>query len=213
MNYLTAKELLEAQQQIFLHLQEKEKELESIQHSRSTLIVRWQKLLEILLGAQCSVIQKFGFAGNQNGLSQFNDQWVIAAATNPSLREANEKKWLYIFEKAFGLKGKLRSISLPEARDLMKDIFEAMTSPEFLLHVDAFSQSLDPQSSLIEKRQKLLEILVPLHMSVMEKHGYSGEEGYIQAQRALMDFFHDPLIVEHATRAQFIVFKKAKLLV
>ncbi len=49
-------------------------------------------------------------------------------------------------------------------------------------------------------------------MSVMAKHGFEGEIGYIQAQRALMDYFSDPLIKELSNKAQMTVFKRAGLL-
>ncbi len=49
-------------------------------------------------------------------------------------------------------------------------------------------------------------------MAIMKKHGFAGEQGYIQAQRALMEYYSDPLILEQSKQAQTAVFKRAGLL-
>lgn len=68
-------------------------------------------------------------------------------------------------------------------------------------------QLLEVQQEI--KRQALLQVLLPLHMSVIEKHGFMGEEGYVQAQRALMDFYHVPELMEGANLAQKVIFQRA----
>jgi len=49
-------------------------------------------------------------------------------------------------------------------------------------------------------------------MSVMEKQGFLGEEGYLQAQKAILDYYSDPFIQEQSKLAQIAVFKRAKIL-
>jgi hypothetical protein len=99
---------------------------------------------------------------------------------------------------------------LQEAESLISEIAREMTSEFFLAQIDSVIHSLPPNASLIEKRQAVLTILFPLHMSVMARHGFEGETGYIQAQRATMDYYYDPLISLKAAHAQAIVFKRAQ---
>jgi hypothetical protein len=123
----------------------------------------------------------------------------------------NTQKWLFIFDKAFGIT-EFKEISLQKAQSLIEEIAEEMTSEAFLVQIDQVINSLKPNASLIEKRQAVLTILFPLHMSIMTRHGFDGETGYIQAQRAIMDYYHDPLIAQRAAYAQSIVFKRAQLI-
>lgn len=208
---LSLEQLLEAQELMFRSLQLQESQLEMIRSLEMPIMNRWQKFLEVLLPIQIDVIKTFGFAGDQSGLAMFNQQFMQSAVEHPPLREINERKWRFLFEKAFGLK-KVRKISLEEARSLIQDIAAAMTSDAFLQQVDHVMTKVTVDASMLARRQELLTILFPLHMSVMAKHGFEGEEGYIQAHRAIMDYYHDPLIMDCATQAQQIVFKRAKLL-
>lgn len=130
---------------------------------------------------------------------------------HPALLQLNKEKWLYIFENAFGIT-EFKEISLSEAQSLIANIAQEITSEPFLRKVDETIGSLSKDATLVEKRQALISILFPIHMAVMEKHGFAGETGYIQAQSAIMDYYHDPLIKEKAMEAQTIVFKRAGLM-
>lgn len=199
--------LLDAQKEIYSLLQKEEATFLEIRQSNEPLFHRWQKFIGMILPIQLQAIEKFGWEKTQEGLSRFNEEFMEKAATDRTLRKLNEDKWRFLFEKAFGLK-ECKSITLEQARNLITEIEAAMIHEDFLQKID---QTVHGQST-VEKRQALLTILIPLHMSIMEKHGFPGEEGYIQAQRALMDYYYDPLIAEKANNAQKVIFKRAKLI-
>ena len=144
-------------------------------------------------------------------MSHFNQIYSQKLTAAPILEQLNKQKWLFIFEKAFGIT-EFQSLSLQSAQELISDIAEKMTSKNFLHQIDTISKLFTIESSLTHKRQAILKILLPLHMSVMEKHGFGGEIGYVRAQRAIMDHYHDPLISQTASNAQLVVFKRAKLI-
>ena len=98
-------------------------------------------------------------------------------------------------EKAFDI-NTTKKLTLKEAQDLITDIAVAMTADDFLRSIDGMIELIGENASMLEKRKPLLNILLPLHLSVMEKHDFYGEQGYVQAQKALMDYYYDPFIIE-----------------
>jgi hypothetical protein len=183
---------------------------EALKTLTGSLMEKWQQLLQIVLGAQLEVMKRHGLITDQATLSRFNDAYAQRALTSAALAALNKEKWLFLFDKAFGIR-EFKELSLAEARRLTADIVDAMTAPSLLQKVDARIEALPPSASLIERRQAVLTVLFPLHLSIMAKYGFAGEEGYIQAQRALMDYYSDPEIAQSASRAQAIVFRRARL--
>ena len=207
---LSIEELLIVQNEIYNKIQLNEHTLLLIKENKSSLIQKWQELLKVILPIQMDVIKAYNLGENQLGLSKFHEECTRCSLESTALRELNTQKWLYIFDKTFGIT-EFKEISLEKAQGIIVEIAEEMTSEAFLTQVDSVIHSLEPDASLIEKRQAILTILFPLHMSVMARHGFAGETGYIQAQRAIMDYHHDPLIAQRAAHAQSVVFKRAQL--
>lgn len=204
-------QLLTVQNEIYNKIKLTEHKLFLIKEKPAPLIEKWQELLQVILPIQMDVIKAYNLGDNQLGLSKFNEEYSRSALNSLTLRESNAQKWLFIFDKAFGIT-EFKEISLKEAQSLITEIAEEMNSETFLVQIDEVISTLNPNAPLIEKRQAVLTILFPLHMSVMAKHGFEGETGYIQAQRAIMDYYHDPLISQKAAHAQSIVFKRAQLI-
>ena len=188
-----------------------EAELNAIREAKVALVEKWQQFLQVVLPIQLQVLKAHGLNGTQNALSQFNKQCMHASAQYPALFELNCQKWLFLFDKAFGVTD-FKEISLEEAQNLNADIVEEMTSESFLQQIDDRISMLGKEAAFLQKRQALLFVLFPLHMSVMARHEFEGEIGYIQAQRAIMEYYYDPLISEKSAYAQRIVFKRAQLL-
>lgn len=203
--------LFQVQENVFDRLQARQADLEAIRASSLPLVNKWQIFLSVILPLQLEVIEEFGLGSDQAALAHYNEQYLQQSLHDEALRALNAQKWEYLLQHAFGLE-EFQEISLDQARSLAHDIVDAMGSESFLLEVDRVMNALPADASMLQRRQKLLMVLMPLHMSVMEAHGFIGEEGYIQAQRALMDFYHDPIILEQVSRAQGILFKRAGLL-
>jgi len=56
---------------------------------------------------------------DQGSLSSFNQQYMVKAQNNLLLFEANRCKWLFLFEKAFGVK-EYREITLEMAHQITR---------------------------------------------------------------------------------------------
>jgi len=207
---LDAKQMYESQKQIFDLIKSQQEALEKIRNSDTSLINRWQNLLEVVLPAQVEVIKSLGFSEDQSGLSNYNEQFMKRAVEDQALRDLNEEKWSFLLEIAFGVKQQ-RKISLQDAQNLIEEIATAMTSEEFLQEVDQVVEKIDQKAPMVVKRQTILAVLQPLHLSIMAKHGFEGEEGYVQAQRALVDYYYDPVVMERANHAQDVFLKRANL--
>ena len=202
--------IFDIQNEILIQLQAKEMQLGAILDSNEPIVIRWQAFIGTILPIQITAIAKFGFSADQTGLSQFNDQLMKFNQGNDILKEINMKKWEYLLGVAFGLTS-FRTISLEKARSLVVEISDEMTSESFLNEVDQISNMFDDSLSLSDRRKHLLEIIFPLHLRIMEKHDFEGDLGYVEAQRAIMDYYYDPVIMEKASVAQDVVFTRAKL--
>ncbi|HSX04252.1 MAG TPA: hypothetical protein VLG76_05940 [Rhabdochlamydiaceae bacterium] len=207
----STEQLFAIQNEIYNKIQLAEPKLIQIKEKAVPLMEKWQEFLEIILPIQLGVIKNHNFEANQLGLSKFNEEYSRCSLNSTPLRELTAQKWLFMFDKAFGVT-EFKEISLQEAQNLVSEIVTEMTSDSFLAQIDNLINSLHSEASLIEKRQAVLTLLLPLHMSVMARHGFAGETGYIQAQRAIMDYYHDPLIAQKTVYAQTIVFKRAQLI-
>lgn len=210
-NALSIDKFYESQQTLLDMLKSKQDVFEKIKTVNYPLIVKWQMMLGVLLPIQFEIIKKLGFISEQTALIEYNSQLMQYQKDDQKLRELNEAKWNYIFEQAFDIKT-VQNISKEEALDLIKDISNEMISDSFLNQVDAFMAKLDPNMPILEKRQHLLALLIPMQMNVMSKHGFTGEQGYVQAQKALMEHLHEPQMIELASKAQVTLFSRAGLM-
>ncbi len=208
---LSIEQLLTIQNEIYNKIQLNEDNLRLIKDKSGSLIEKWQELLQVILPIQMDVIKAYNLGDNQSGLSKFNEEYTRRSSESVALSKLNTEKWLFIFDKTFDIT-EFKEISLQEAQNLIEEIAEEMTSETFLTQIDRLINSVRPEASLIEKRQAVLTILFPLHMAVMERHGFNGEMGYIQAQRAIMDYYHDSQIAQRAAHAQSVVFRRAQLI-
>ncbi|HEY2810820.1 MAG TPA: hypothetical protein VGJ00_05485 [Rhabdochlamydiaceae bacterium] len=208
---LSFEQLFQIQNEIFQKIQDDEEKLTAIRTSPASLMEKWQQLLHVILPIQLEAIRPYHLGESQTGLVRFYQEYTQCAARFPALVEFNKEKWLFVFDKAFGIT-EFKEIPLESAQSMISAIANEMISEPFLQKVDAAVDAIPADASLIEKRQAILAILFPLHMSVMAHYGFEGEAGYIQAQRAIMDYYHDPVISQGAAYAQYVVFRRAHIL-
>jgi len=202
-------QLLQAQQEVLQSLKSRETEIKKIRTFEGNLIEKWQAFLGIILPIQMEAIGKFGYEESMDGLQQFNADFLIESANDAELKRINDGKWEFLFNEAFGLK-EVRSIDLETARKMINDIATEMISDRFLKKLEDLVGELPSDADIVRKRKELLTLLLPVHMSVMESFGFEGEQGYLQAQRALMDHMADPEIQRKSLEAQRVVFDKLK---
>lgn len=202
-------ELFEIQRNILEGIKHQKEALHALQNNQQTIIEKWHDFLGILLPIQMESIQPYGFSTDQLGLSDFNEQLVEAQQSNEELNAINQEKWQFIFQEGFGLK-EVPALSSEEARTLVENIADAMMSEDFLTQVKESIASME-EDSLLARRQKLLTLLLPLHQTVIEKQGYTGDMGYVQAQKGLIEHYSDPVIIELSNKAQATVFEACGL--
>lgn len=208
---LTKETILSAQKKIIEILKMRTPDFVKIRESQESIAVRWQAFIGVVLPAQLEAIKDLGFAHDQSGLMEFNRQVTHESAEDRDLQKINCDKWAFLLAAAFGIT-QAPTIDLNTARALVTDIADAMTVNCFLEKVDDLKESFSKEASMLDKRQALLEVIVPVHMLIMQRYGFEGDLGYIKAQRALVDFYHDPVIKEQSIKAQQIVFARAGLL-
>ncbi len=210
MRQLTLDKASDIQEEILDQLKSKEAQLSMIRDSKEPIGVRWQALIGVVIPIQIETIAKHGFSPDQQGLSDFNKQLMKFNLDHKVLRKLNEKKWDYLIDKAFGL-SQFRSVPLEKIQKVIVQIANEMTSEDFLQKVDQIKKTFSPKMPLINKRKLLLAIIFPVHLKILADHGFDGDLGYIEAQRAILDHYYDPVIIESAIKAQETVFKRAEL--
>lgn len=125
-------------------------------------------------------------------------------------RQLNHEKWDLLLGRAFGVTAG-RQLSLQEARSLAASVAAAMTSEDFLKTVDEAMATLPKQADMVQRRQRLLPLLIPQHMAVMKQFGFEGDTGYVQAQKALMDHLTDAQVANVVMSATRTLFQRAGL--
>lgn len=199
--------LFDAQSEIFSQLQKEEAALQKILQSNSHLHLRWLELERVVDRAQMKTIKKFGWEVTFLECERFKQEYMEKVASDETFRKLNEEKWSFLFEKAFGFK-EYKNITLEQARSLMTAFEAATIHEDFLQKVD---QAIQEDSTVYEKMDVLGVISEQLYLSVLEKHGFPGEEGYCQVSRAFMDYSYDPTIREKGYHASEVVYIRAKL--
>ncbi len=208
---MKTEDLINAQNNIREIFENKTDELNQIKESKSSISSRWQKFIELIIPLQFSEIRKLMYPGNQDGLSKFSIDLMEASKTDLEIRQLNEGKWKFLLQHAFGIT-EFKQVTLEKAQQMVKEIAEGMQVGSFLLKVDALVTPDYLKGTMIEKRNKLFELLTPVYINVFKNHGLEGENGYILGQRALMDYYSDPFIKGYLNSAQFHVFSRAKLI-
>lgn len=212
-NEIKIDDLIRAQQKIIEAVKQKDSQLNEIKNSSEPIVNRWQQLLDILLPIQLEVATECGFKNDQLGLMEFNKLLMEKQIIHPILSSLNEQKWDYIFNMGFGITNtNAPKFSLEQAQNLINDMTKEITQEVFLIKIDTTMSKLPLHSSMVEKRQALLSLLLPLQVSVMEKYGFTGDTGYVLAQKALFEYYNDPVIMKSFSYAQETIFKRANLI-
>lgn len=204
-------QLIQVLQKMIAELNTKKDLFERIKSSDEDLISKWQTFLGIILPVQIKCIQDLGFSADQSGLSGFNEVLMKHQIENSKILELNNLKWDMTLNLAFEANLNI-NITLEKAQKIVLDLVDSITSPAFLSQIDKIMLDMDKRATMLDKRKKILTELLPLQMSVFGKHGFEGEQGYICAQKCLLDYYHDPLISQKATFGMKTLFERANII-
>lgn len=184
------KRLYTIQEKIVDELKKHSDELEKIQTLEKDIIGKWQYLLEVLLPIQLAVIKEYGYEATQEGLSKFHREYEKFSDRLEQFKNLNQEKWGHILEKSFGYIENKR-IPMEQFDAIVNEICETVTSEEFLESVKERLESLPVESTLVEKRQALLELLFKAKLKVLYKFDLEGDEGYVQYSKAMIEHFNN----------------------
>ena len=191
--------------------------LMSVKNSGLNLAMRWQQMAGVMFGVQAQAIPTIGFTADQQGLMTYNGYLgaLQDAPENSALRDAVAAKWDFATEIAFGVTEK-KPMTREVAGQFCRDMTDRMTTPEFMNRIDKEFAKFGDLSKIpkedTETHLKIQTALCPLvfevQLEVSKTHGYDGDGGYVQAQRALMDHTSDPLVSSETQRMWQVLFQR-----
>lgn len=187
----------------------------------SSLVKRWQKMMEAFFGAQVHVLAGLGFAQNEQGLQQYNAALGRAMQRcgpeeQEELRIMSRDLWRKTLRTAFALEddkdSKGERLDVAKARQMMYTLSTRMTNQDFLSKVSERASKLPTTQDSIPLRHTMLQELLisevymnahgPSGESVVESFGFGkGEAGYVEMQCALAEHQNDPLIAQYVGSA------------
>lgn len=185
------------------------------------LVARWQRVLTIVQMVKSEAISRHGFPATAHGLLQYETQLARLIVSKGQL-DAEEQllreelstllcqSWTLVLERAFGVSG-FRQISLAEARTIAAHLDRASANEDFLRRVDESLRTVGESTSRTKRHATVLDMVVPLHTSVLSQYGFPGESGYLAFMAALMEHVIDETVAHRLLSASEVVFKRAGL--
>jgi hypothetical protein len=173
------------------------------------LVVRWQKMMEVLLGSQVHILAGLGYPQSEQGLQLYNQQLgQLMQNCDPDevdiLQKASRDVWRHCLTKAFDLSLKdamAASLNIVDARKVMHAVSQKMQSDEFLNELKVRIENAGSEESAkhtIVQQMLVEEAYLSGSPSLIEQHGFeAGEKGYVMLQCAMSDYQADPLIQQY----------------
>ena len=190
----------------------------------STLVLRWQRMMEVFLGTQVHVLAGLGYPPTEQGIALYNQQLAMIMQTSaPDIQEGlriqGRDLWREVLGRAFGLYNdeeelevSQMELSIVDARNMMHRISLRMQDPIILEKVAHKVASLptksnSPQEDITTKHTAVQEVLVhDVYLgtregetqTLVEECGFgSGERGYVQLQCVMAEHQQDPLVTQY----------------
>lgn len=186
------------------------------------VISRWQAMLALILPSQFKIVQDIRdedtgeslFSADQAGLGQFNLSLTQLAKVDPQLQTVVQQKWGLLLKLSFGITDEeyrtRPRLNRQLAREMAIAASHAMQSSAFLQQIDEALEGVEADD-VMERRKKLLLTLLPVHQEVLGRFGFKGDKGYVLAQKELMDFVDDHIVVNSINQATATLYQRAGL--
>lgn len=191
----------------------------------STLVQRWQKMMEAFLGTQVHVLAGLGYTANEQGIALYNQHLAqLMQSTSPDLQEhiriQGRDLWREVLCLAFDLDkdrdfaGSFNELSIVDARNIMHKVSQRMQEPDVLEKVARLvSSSTDPNQNnnvtadITRKHTAVQEVLVhdvylgklpSSDNTLVQDCGFdNGVKGYVQMQCLMAEHQTDPLVMQY----------------
>ena len=207
---------------------------------QSTLVTRWQKMMQGYLGSQVHILAGLGYSPDENGVAlyqyQYNEFMSTADPdTQERLRKLGRDVWRRVLSISFDvpieqmMKGYLsQEMSIVDARNIMFKIAQKMMDPSILDSISkqianktaaaTGSTSSNDENTLMAMKHTLLqqvlvnEVYLGDNGKLLQECGFpSGEEGYVALQCAIAEHQTDPLVAQYMGGAMMRVLQAAGL--
>ena len=173
---------------------------------------KWQRVNTVLIQSTLQVVGTMGFTADAQGFESytrgFADHVRQQPETGTSLQQLVGKKWEVLLKHGYGC-SPAPPLSLKEARDLAIDMVDALQCPELLKQVEESKQGLASRLGFEERQHIVARVLVREQVEVLTRHGYSGTEGFAQAQVCLMEHAADAVVSASVATATHNLYARA----
>lgn len=194
----------------------------------SSLVMKWQRMMEIYLSTQVYVISGLGYSGDEKGLESYTTK-LAGFMTDKCDDEAREtfkkvgaETWRELLCTAFDLDpDEIKPVTIVDARSIMHKVSSKMQDPRILMKIQKEVSKLPPnpdmEMEVVQKHMVVQSIIVDDvynggSPSIPEESGFgSGEKGYAHLQCVMSEFEGDPLISQYAAAAMTRVWEAAGL--
>lgn len=196
----------------------------------STLVVRWQQMMETYLRVQCHVLSGLGYSPDEMGIGMYNQHLGEAMqGADPEQREllriAGRDGWREVLRMAFDIpeESGVEEVSIVDARNFMHKVSFKMQEPAILEKVAqkcGGSVAIDPKNEeamrmdVVHKHTVVQEVLVhDVYLGgVCADCGFGdGVEGYVRFQMAMAEHQSDPLVQQYVGSAMVRMLQSAGL--
>ncbi|KAG7337508.1 hypothetical protein IV203_017619 [Nitzschia inconspicua] len=193
------------------------------------LPLKWQRMMEIYLGAQLHVIASLGYETNEGGLMKYTQQLGTFIHKCPpdvqdEFRRVGRTTWRDMLVLAFGLDQSelpTEEMSIVDARNTVHKVASRLIEPAILeavvTRVAALPPQSDPQTEMGLKHAIIQDVVVhQVYLGgdppLVEELGFgSGPKGYATMQYVMAYHENDPLCMQYTSSSMVKIWQAAGL--
>jgi len=201
--------------------------------SEMPLVLKWQRMMEIYLGAQLHVVAALGYQTNEQGIMMYTQQLAqfvgtkCDPASQEEFRATGRETWREMLATAFDLDKDMiaekygNELSIVDARNIVHKVASALIGPSILEEVATRVGQLPPQADqqivMGMKHAIIQEVVVnkvylggdtPLTVEL----GFgSGPKGYALMQYVMAYHESDPLCMQYTSSSMQKIWNAAGL--
>jgi len=201
--------------------------------SKLPLVAKWQRMMEIYLGAQLHVVAALGYDTNEQGIMLYTQQLAqfVGSECSPEqqehFREVGRKTWRNMLIKAFNLDEDMikekygNELSIVDARNIVHKVASKLIEPSVLeavtKRVSELPTTNDTQQEMGLKHGIIQDVVVnQVYLggdpSLVEELGFgSGPEGYALMQYVMAYHENDPLCMQYTSSSMVKIWQAAGL--
>lgn len=201
--------------------------------SSMPLVIKWQRMMEIYLGAQLHVVASLGYQTDEQGIMMYTQQLAqfVGTKCDPStqdeFRTKGRETWREMLIISFDLDKDMiaekygNELSIVDARNIVHKVASALIEPDILEEVATRVGQLPPQSNpqveMGMKHSIIQDVVVnKVYLGgdtpLTEELGFgSGPKGYALMQYVMAYHESDPLCMQYTSSSMSKIWKAAGL--